>query len=1349
MEGDERGVGERDLTSPDAMLEVSGRVSDVSTDEGEGAEPPGSAPRVVMSARAVTWLLTLSFVAVAVTLSTVLTDASGRRGVDRMKSASNSNVQTCLSGCTDVLRQRTDDLLQTVGVGMSNSLDRQIQSIADGAATVATYLQGRPHPQTLDWSFHQEHAGMLWSLLTSFGAPYVSACGMGNRAGQLVSMSTLVHANLNDVFLTSNDNMSVLTVQNDGTARNGTVLGAAEPLTGHLTSAPCTRADPVPGVPDPPVTSDVGTCNFPFLDPLAQPTFQLGMAFGEPRKVFVTPPLSISLYLTILFESSWTDPAGDKIGVVTFGWDVRDVSRLLRSILFSSLPNATGARAFVTVNDTFLRGLVPNFDYRGIMLAWTHGNASETVVRPDPNRGPGIVVESLQLLPAERSTDVIISEAARAINGSYQAFQGSSQAVLNGTTYYISSFSFTHSTGVDWWVVVCVDQEYILGEVIRNGARITAAIESVSDDVDQRLNEDRYILFGAVTGIALFLGLISACLIRLGVRPLKRLNMGMAEVALLNFDDLAADLSESTADADDAPLFAVSEFVQMKASFKQMVTLLRAFRTYVPSAVLSSMNIALDGAPEEVTREDTGPGTPMSAGKASLGGPGFTAVASDARAALTDNSNDTKRVGTMQGRRRVLAHLQNLGAMKARTATVLQVEAHFGNTTLGVVSKSVPDFVAGVLASATTTNGVPLQICAQEVLIGWNTHSPRLDHALNACQCALALRHALRTVLVRCPADSWWGAGAATGAVLVGHAGINSLRASVAQGPPLHLAGGLAKLTHGIGCQLLLSDPVFDRVKNQVIARIVDAVSACPEPWGTCPDSKLVYELIGMVPRGSEPYDVGGTLYLEGFSALRRLRLPVALQKLSEHLTSGAVDRADDFHAMRLLRVAATLLTEHGAVTAGDASPRPAYCRQLRAWDMPEDRAPDSPPGEISEEVWGRWFQMQQSAMGPGGTEPFGQAEESGVSEAAALRLHIEEKFLKTGVSTSNNGSLALPSGCQLSPLGASPVGTFPSGERRWSAGSSDSTASGPGFGIRGGARKPLPSSGSSEASVSKDLPQFLETIDRRRWQRSDRLLGTGSFGEVWMGMSDTGDFVAIKALPLPREATETVMNVIREVALMSRIRHDNVVSYVSSGLEGNSIIIVMEYVPGGSLDSVLGQFTTMQVSVVQRYMRDVLRGLHYLHCLSPPVVHRDLKPGNILVNIQGECKLVDFGSAGELLLAAAADGTRRIVGGMVGTAAYIAPEATRNLGGTESDIWSFGIMFIQLLTGSLPYDLQNFVPFQFMRRLGADDSFGPTIPDGFSIEATNFMRRCLMRDPAKRPAAGDLIDDVFFMSRQ
>jgi serine/threonine-protein kinase len=154
-----------------------------------------------------------------------------------------------------------------------------------------------------------------------------------------------------------------------------------------------------------------------------------------------------------------------------------------------------------------------------------------------------------------------------------------------------------------------------------------------------------------------------------------------------------------------------------------------------------------------------------------------------------------------------------------------------------------------------------------------------------------------------------------------------------------------------------------------------------------------------------------------------------------------------------------------------------------------------------------------------------------------------------------------------------------------------------------------------------------------------------------------------------------------REAITAGKLEHPNIVSVYDIGHEEGRYFIVMEYVEGQSLQRILDVVGALSPKEAARLLAGVLRGLHYAH--GAGIIHRDVKPGNVIVTKDNEPKILDFG------LAVAVDPRDRLTGtgSVLGTPLYISPEQARGKPAeTRSDIYSAGVMFYALLTGRVPF---------------------------------------------------------------
>jgi len=190
------------------------------------------------------------------------------------------------------------------------------------------------------------------------------------------------------------------------------------------------------------------------------------------------------------------------------------------------------------------------------------------------------------------------------------------------------------------------------------------------------------------------------------------------------------------------------------------------------------------------------------------------------------------------------------------------------------------------------------------------------------------------------------------------------------------------------------------------------------------------------------------------------------------------------------------------------------------------------------------------------------------------------------------------------------------------------------------------------------------------------------------------------------------------------------------------AMYIVLEYMDGGSLADVLqaAQLTgssALSEPVLARLAARVLGGLNYLH-VDRHQVHRDVKPGNILLNTAGEVKISDFGLSAEL------DSTKEMCATFIGTHAYMSPE---RLAGKPysfaSDVWSLGITLVECADGQYPYSsFSSANPNAFVLLSQIINDPAPTLStETFSPAFADFVARCLHKEPEHRPQAHELLE--------
>ena len=248
--------------------------------------------------------------------------------------------------------------------------------------------------------------------------------------------------------------------------------------------------------------------------------------------------------------------------------------------------------------------------------------------------------------------------------------------------------------------------------------------------------------------------------------------------------------------------------------------------------------------------------------------------------------------------------------------------------------------------------------------------------------------------------------------------------------------------------------------------------------------------------------------------------------------------------------------------------------------------------------------------------------------------------------------------------------------------------------------------------------------------------LGSGSFGHVILAQHKiTQVKYAIKAIDKRNKVNIKEMPYfIREIEIMYRVHHPNVVKLFGHFEDNNYCYFIMEYIPGGNIYSLVQRLKPVTLQGIASIMKEVISAVYFLHHMNPKIVHRDIKPENVLLDQSNHAKLTDFGWSNYM----EGDIKRTTV---CGTPVYLAPEIINNMGHDEHvDIWCIGVLLFELMVGRPPFsgETEQSVRYNILK-------MRINWPKNMDSDAADLISKILKYNPEERISLEQMLLHPFF----
>ncbi len=239
------------------------------------------------------------------------------------------------------------------------------------------------------------------------------------------------------------------------------------------------------------------------------------------------------------------------------------------------------------------------------------------------------------------------------------------------------------------------------------------------------------------------------------------------------------------------------------------------------------------------------------------------------------------------------------------------------------------------------------------------------------------------------------------------------------------------------------------------------------------------------------------------------------------------------------------------------------------------------------------------------------------------------------------------------------------------------------------------------------------------------RLIGSGGFGTVYLAL-DTwlAQEVAIK---VPHRQEENLVELVKEARLQAFLKHPNIASLLTVDKREGIFFMVIEYVEGSDLETIIKRKKRLSLNTSLNYLSQILDAVAFAH--SKKVIHRDLRPSNILISKEGTVKITDFGTSKFM--------EKTFASTRIGSPPYMAPEQFEGRAIFASDIYSVGCIIYEMLTGRVPIYSSNPKEIYSMAKEGKIDPLRKYV-SSIPIDVEEMVLKALMKDPTERYSSAE-----------